>query len=347
VTVVSPPDSRTQVVGRLPRDAGHDPGDLARLALDRIAQDHRRDAGVQRRLRRGLQGVLRSSDQPELRSGQARVARLGCLVQRRGQVPRHGRGRRDAVLLQDRAGLGEAGRVRHGRAGGDHRRVVPRHVGDRQGDDARGRRSTRQAPALDRREVLPDAVHLGDVGAAGEQRAGDRLLVLERQSRRRQGQQRRAAARDQTEQQVFRREPPGPFEDALGGPAPGGVGHRVGRLDHLDPPAVQGVAVAGHDKAIERPLPMLLDRLGHGRRRLASADHDGAAGRRRGQVPRQGLAWVGGGQRRVEQGAQEGAGIFEGHGGGTPVALGWVSRRPRPATRPTARKTIRLVSARR
>ena len=57
VTVVSPPESSTQggrgrlaVAAHLPRDPGHHARDLARLALDRVAEDERRDAGAARDL---------------------------------------------------------------------------------------------------------------------------------------------------------------------------------------------------------------------------------------------------------------------------------------------------------
>jgi hypothetical protein len=48
-------------------------------------------------------------------------------------------------------------------------------------------------------------------------------------------------------------------------------------LDDLDPAAGLAVAVARHHQAFERMRPLVLDRLGHGRTRLAGADDDGAA----------------------------------------------------------------------
>ena len=60
--------------------------------------------------------------------------------------PRGDRGGRvDAVAGDDRARIGECGGVRHRRAGGDHRRIVARHVADRQRHDARRRARRRRA----------------------------------------------------------------------------------------------------------------------------------------------------------------------------------------------------------
>ena len=58
-----------------------------------------------------------------------------------------------------------------------------------------------QPAALDGGEVLAHTVDLADRGARAQQRAGDRLLVGEREPRRRQGQQRRGAAGDETERE--------------------------------------------------------------------------------------------------------------------------------------------------
>jgi hypothetical protein len=54
---------------------------------------------------------------------------------------------------------------------------------------------------------------------------------------------------------------------------------------------------------------MLLDRLCHGGGRLAGADHDRAPARRRRQVRRQRARRIGGSERRIEQRAQERAGV--------------------------------------
>ena len=75
-------------------------------------------------------------------------------------------------------------------------------------------------------------------------------------------------------------------------------------LDDLDPLAGDGVAVAGDDQALERAGPGVFESARHRRRRLAGADHDGAAGDRLRQVGRHRARRVGGSQCRVEQSAQ-------------------------------------------
>ena len=84
-------------------------------------------------------------------------------------------------------------------------------------------------------EMAADGVHLGDVGAALEQRGVDRLLAGEGNALGRQRQQRRAAARDQAEHEVVRTCGPRDLEHAGGGGAPGLVGDRMRGLDDLDP----------------------------------------------------------------------------------------------------------------
>jgi hypothetical protein len=72
--------------------------------------------------------------------------------------------------------------------------------------DARRRSGERQPPALDRREVLPDAVDFADAGAAGEQGFGHRALLLQRDAGHRRRQQGRTAAGQQHQHQVVRRQ---------------------------------------------------------------------------------------------------------------------------------------------
>ena len=91
------------------------------------------------------------------------------------------------------------------------------------------------------------------------------------------------------------------------GGAAGGVRHRMRRLDHLDPGARHGVAVAGDHEAFERPGHVPLDRARHRRRGLAGAEHDGAAGGRRRQMRRQHRGRLRRFDRGVQQPAQEGS----------------------------------------
>ena len=119
------------------RDAGHDLADLARLALERVAEDERRRrrprAPPRPRPRATICGVAIMTSRPR---GEPRVAGLRRLV--RGALEMRAAtagGGVDAVALEDGAGVGEGRGVGHGRAGGDDRRIVARHVGDQQADD--------------------------------------------------------------------------------------------------------------------------------------------------------------------------------------------------------------------
>jgi hypothetical protein len=206
------------------------------------------------------------------------------------------------------------GRVAHRRPRGDDGRVVAGHVGDHQRHEAGRVGGGGQPAALDRREVLSDAVHLVDRGAGPEQRLVDRLLVVEGEPRCRQGEQRRAAARDQGEHEVVGTEALDEVEDAPGRSLARGVGHRMCRLDDLDPPAGHGVIVAGHDQPREVALPMRLDGGGHGGTGLAGADHDGPAPGRLRQVCRYAAGRHGGRHRGVEHPPQQGFGRHLDHG---------------------------------
>ena len=94
----------------LTRDAGHHLPDLARLALDRVAEDERAIAGFGRDLRCGLERRLGRGDDAGFHPSESRIAglgRLGLGVLKQ----RHDRwGRCDAVALEDRPGVGERGR---------------------------------------------------------------------------------------------------------------------------------------------------------------------------------------------------------------------------------------------
>ena len=216
-------------------DAGQHGADLARLAFQRVAQDQRREAQGARFGGHRLQRHERRGDHAVLAAGEARVAGLGRLLLRLFEMRGDRGGRRDPVMREERARFGEGRGVGHGGAGGDGRRVVAGHVGDGEGDHARRVRRRGEPPALDRRKVAADAVHLADGGAGAEQRAVDLLLVGKRQPRRRQGKQRRAAARDEEQHEVAvgqaaARE----RQDAPRRRFAGGVGHRVRGFHHLD-----------------------------------------------------------------------------------------------------------------
>ncbi len=75
------------------------------------------------------------------------------------------------------------------------------------------------------------------------------------------------------------------------------VGNGMGCLDDLDMAAVYAVTVAGDDEPLDGTRPVVLDRLGHGRRSLAGSQNDRAALGRRRQVLRHDLV----GQRRIDR----------------------------------------------
>ena len=193
---------------------------------------------------------MRSGDDARFAASEGRVAGLGgfglAVVEKRLH-----RGRRDdAVAPQHGFGVGERRRVGRRRAGGDHRWIVARHVGNDQRHDPGGRRRARQPAALDRGQMLADAVDLIDVGAAPEQRLVQGLLVVERDPRRRQGKQSGAPARYQAEREIVWAEAFDEIEDPARRVLPCGVGNGMGGLDHLDPlQRADAVAIARDDKA--------------------------------------------------------------------------------------------------
>ena len=208
---------------------------------------------------------------------QAWIVRLGCFLGCTRQVRLHGGRRFDAVAREHGAGVSEGRRVGHGRPRSDRGRIVAGNVGDQQAHHL-GRMGRGSEPAaLDRREVLADHIHLADVGATGEKRPVDRLLVREREPLGRQGEQRRAATRDQAQDQIVRSGALGQLEDPPGCGLACGVGDGMRRLDDLDPLAGHGMAVASDDEALERPGPVFLDRFCHGGGGLAGAEDDRAS----------------------------------------------------------------------
>ena len=268
----------------------------------------------------GLQRLLRRGNHVHRMAGKTRVAGFGRLQAAGLQCGANGRGHIDAIARQNGQRIGAGGRVRHGGAAGDHRRVVARHVADRERDHARRRAGRRQAPALDAREVLAHAVHLANVRAAVEQGAVDALLVFQRHPVTRQGQQGRAPARDQAQHQVVLRQPLGQVQNALRRRQPGRIGHGVRGLHHLDAlghahrPGRHMPVAGDHQARQGRVLrPQGLQCLGHGAPRLARAQYQGAASAlaagRLGQPLAhavQGLCAVHGG---IKQRLQKGAGV--------------------------------------
>ena len=170
------------------------------------------------------------------------------LVQAGGDGWRQG----DAVAGDQGSDLGESRGVGDGGAGADHGGIVPWNVADRQGHDPGRCGGGGEAAAFDRRQMLPDGVHLGDVGAAGQQRAVDRLLVGQRQAGDRGGEQGGGAARHQRDDEVVLGQALDALQQSFRAAFAVFVGHRVGGFDDLDLAGRDGVAVAGDDGALQR-----------------------------------------------------------------------------------------------
>jgi hypothetical protein len=83
------------------------------------------------------------------------------------------------------------------------------------------------------------------------ERSRHRLLVGERQPRRRQRQQRRCPARDQTDQEIIGGEGACLGDDAMGGGLAEPIGVGMTGFDDLDALSRHAVAVAGDDDAVE------------------------------------------------------------------------------------------------
>ena len=269
---------------------------LARLALKIIAEHQRMIARPARDLCRRIQGGKAAADEDIVHPRKGRVAGFGGLDQR---------GRFNAKPREDRFRLRARGRVRHGRPRGDDRKIIARHIGNDERHHARGRAGGGELAALDRRQVLAHAIHLGDPGAAGEQGSVHRLLLRQRKARCRQGQQGRAATRNQAEHEIVRPRRMRQRENALRRRKARRVRHGMGGLHHLDMRGVRSMAVACHDKPFQRPAPMRLDSGRHARRRLARAQHDraslGGLRQMRGQAERRVRGRDGGGKHLAKQ----------------------------------------------
>jgi hypothetical protein len=217
---------------------------------------------------------------------EAWIAGLHAFLPRLREMPRHRLGQRHAVMRDEGARIREARRVGHGGPGGDRRGVVAGDVADRERDEPRGMRRRGDAPAREGREMLADAVHLADGRAGAQQLAVHRLQVFEREARRGQGRERGAAARDEEEHQVLFRQAAQHPEQFGRRSGTGRIGHRMRAEADRDSARLRRVgqvrAMRGDHEARQRHgRPGALDGQRHLRRRLAHAEHEHAAARRR------------------------------------------------------------------
>ncbi len=274
---------------------------LAGLALQIIAQQFDLVSRRRRHFRRRRNGSSRRGDQYRSATLKQAIAGLGRLLFRRRQMPGHRAGRLNPVAGQNISRLGKRGRVGHGGAGGDDRRIVAWHIGDQQTHHLRRRGRGRQPTALDGGEMLAHHVHLVNGRAASQQGLIDGLFVGQGQARTWQAQQRRAAARDQNQQQIVGAQFPGHGQDAPGCGLPRRIGHGVGGLNNFDMTGRHAMAVSCNDQAFHGGGPILFNRTRHAGGRLAGAQHQCAARRREGQMRAETDHRIGGGNRRLEQ----------------------------------------------
>ena len=111
--------------------------DHARLALDPVAEQDAFIAGGANRVLDGAEGIERPRDQLEFGRGENWIVRLGRFVAGIGKRARDRFGQFKTIPLHDGTRVRERGGVAHRGARADHRRVVARHVGDRERNDAR------------------------------------------------------------------------------------------------------------------------------------------------------------------------------------------------------------------
>src|SRR5262249_1316617 len=195
-----------------------------------------------------------------------------------------------------------------GGGGADHRRMIPRHGGDADGDKARGICMLRKPPAFDAGEMLAHRVDLDDRGAASEQRARCCLLVRERKAGGGRDPVGRSAAGNEHQNQILGAGGIGGGERSDRGGKPGRIWHRVARLDDANEARRTAVAATGDRETADaafwyatRVEIVAFGDLGHGACGLAGRQNDQASGRGRRQMRRQAALGVRCGHRRAEQ----------------------------------------------
>ena len=187
--------------------------------------------------------------------------------------------------------------LRRGQTGGaraDHRRIVARHIGNRDGDNAGGNGVARQPPALDAREMFAHGVDLADMRAGAQQRPRHRLFVCKRNAVRRRDPVGRCAARHQHQHQIVGGSSIGEFERTLGRLQAGRIRHWMAGLDHGDDAGRPAIAMPRYRDAANafgwqthRIEIIILRGLGHRAGGFAGRQNNHMAARRRRQQARQ------------------------------------------------------------
>jgi hypothetical protein len=262
--------------------------DLARLAFQVVTQDMDFHAGCLGSPGGGLQALLWRRHEVHGMPAEQGVARFGGLQPARLQRREHRCRQVDGVTAHHRQRILATGRIGHGGTTANGGRVIPRHIADGQRDHPRRCAGGSQPAPLDARKVLAHAVHLRDAGATGQQGLVQGLLLRQRQQVDRQRQKGGCATGHQTQHQVLRLQPLRQSQHALCRGKPGGIGNRMGGLDHLDALHQSGrprwhMVVTGDHQAAQGMTgrPQGLDRLRHGAGRLARTQHQRAAPRGR------------------------------------------------------------------
>ena len=286
VTVNSPPDSTTARrpwAWRLAGDLGMGGGDLAGLALDAVAQEDALVAALRaRRPRR------RETRRPGGRRERTRCRRTrgppGSAIRSPDRRAPGDPGSASASLnrADHRPGIGEGGRIGHGRARSDHGGIVAGHVGDRERRHLRRVGAARQPPALDAGEMLAHRVDVADAGARFEQGAVDGLLFGERQPGDRSDPVGRSAARHQHQHEIAGGRACGERERAFRPGKARRIGNGMAGLDDLDDPRRAAIAAPRHRDAGEARRRksavevMGFRDLGHGAGGLSGSEDDRA-----------------------------------------------------------------------
>ena len=145
----------------------------------------------------GVERGARPCDQFEPRPGKGGIAGLAALVAGILERPSDRGIEGKAISRDDGAGLGQRGRIGHGRPGCDRGRVVVRNIRYRQRHDLGALAGARQPAALDPRQVLAHGVDLADRCARAQQGARHLLLLGQRHAMGRRDPVGGAAAREQ------------------------------------------------------------------------------------------------------------------------------------------------------
>ena len=175
VTVSSPPEriaTRLPLRARLQRQPRMIGGDLARLAFEIGAEIDGLVAIVLASFTAASSDCRGRAISSKLRMRKGGIACLAAFVA--GIVERAADRIVDLepVFGDDGARIGQRRRIGHGRTRGDRRRIVARHVGDRERQDlACALAGARQPPALDPRQMFANGVDLADRRARAQQRA--------------------------------------------------------------------------------------------------------------------------------------------------------------------------------